>query len=96
MEQSSNSQSEIDKKIISSWISQLNIDYVHGTGWVEVNQRNSAITQGSRTFVNQQYPDDPQRRTDFLDGVAFGLLAEAHTTDIAEIKKLFAESFESL
>jgi len=95
MEQLPRSQSELDKATVKSWLSRLSLDYIHDTGWIEINRRNNAIALGSRTFANQQFPDQPERRTDFMDGVAFGLLAVAHTSDIADLRKLFEIPLET-
>lgn len=89
MEYIPSSESSFDKSTVESWLSRLSIDYIHDTGWVEVNKRFNSIAKGCRTFALDQYPVQPDKRTDFINGVTFGLLALAHTSDIAKIKQLF-------
>ena len=93
MDQLPSSLPKPDKNTVKAWLSRLTLNYVHTTGWKEVNQRLSAITFAGRLFITRQFPEtnDAIRRQDFLDGVAFGLLAVTHATDVADLHALFLE-----
>mgnify|MGYP000595496362 CR=1 FL=1 len=74
-----------DRDMVQAWLARMNLEYVHENGWQEVNHRMHDLVMGARQFGHEQFPDDPVRREDFLDGVAFGLLGMTHASDIHEV-----------
>jgi hypothetical protein len=71
-----------DKATVAAWLSDLSLGYVHGPGWIEVNERMHAIAIGGRAFARKNFKEAVDRRMDFLDGVAFGVLAVLHASDV--------------
>jgi hypothetical protein len=80
---------DIDRKAVEAWQSELSPDYLHETSWPQVNTDWHQIVMGARRFAQKHYPDDPQRRTDFLDGVAYGLSGVTYAKDLEILKQKF-------
>lgn len=82
----------ISSEVIDLWRRKLTPEYLHKEGWSEINKRYHPVALHGRHFALQHLQADPQRRTDFLDGLTFGLLALAHSSDIDHLLHLFYDS----
>ncbi len=74
-----------NREAVAAWLKRLTPDYLHDRGWIEANRKFHAVAMGGRQFTLANFPDEPDRRSDFLDGMVFGLLALGHFADIDEM-----------
>lgn len=80
------------REAVLLWLKGLDREYVHDTGWVEVNKRFHPLAIAVRGFLQREFPDERDREAAF-DGLTLGLLAMAHFDDIRALSELFGEDY---
>jgi hypothetical protein len=77
-------------KSLEPWQKRLTPDQLHDAGWDEVNSRQHGIARQARIYALRNYASNPDARQQFLDGVAFGVVALLRTHDSKLISDLLS------
>ena len=82
---------EPDPEAVLAWASR-DRDALHDEDWITVNRTYHGIAMGARRYANARYPNDPEQRAAFFDGLTMGLVSLSRQADIDALNALFAEA----
>ncbi len=74
---------------VQYWLKSFTTDQIHEEGWIAVNKRFHGIARAARTYINENYSDDADKKAAF-DGFTLALMAVARFEDIENLSELFA------